>query len=368
MNRYTRYEQADPTDDADGPPWVACDESGQDGENLTSTGKILAHGSVRIDDRHAAEVVAEIRSRLRPSQQRELKFSMCLNTAGVDALAWALGDDGPLYGRAHVYLAHKPFIASAKMIDLLIEELAHAHGDDIYTDGTAVEMARTMFREGRRGLGADRFAALIESFVSLFRIRQPKGGRDKETVDGFFQLIEDYRWSCRRASVEKILHRIAAAREYAEDFQQRLAAASDDLPMLDPLIPALAQTARYWAGPGGLQGVRLLHDQQNLLRDDRIDLTLAELRAPFAEFRRFARPVSVGALVRGNSHDHASMQLADIVAGAGRAAAEAALEIRTHPVEVGLIDTIGPIIDVHSLWGDDWSWQRLTGRSATSPR
>ncbi len=70
----------------------------------------------------------------------------------------------------------------------------------------------------------------------------------------------------------------------------------------------------------------------------------------------------VGELVRGDSDQHASLQLADVIAGAGRAAAESALGIRTDATAAGFIDVMRPLIDPDSLWGDDETWKRLTGR------
>lgn len=127
------------------------------------------------------------------------------------------------------------------------------------------------------------------------------------------------------------------------------------------MIPALAQTLRFWAARPGLLGLRVLHDRQNMLTDDRIDVLLEQVRNPLPEFRAWVQPASVASFVRGESHLHPSIQLADLIAGAGRAAAEAALGVRDYPVALDLIDMVRPLIDDDSLWGDDATWIRLMG-------
>jgi hypothetical protein len=360
---YSRYERTHPTTDSDGPPWVACDESGQDGENLVATNPVLSHGSVRADDVYADEVTAVLTARLRHTQSSELKFRAFDRPLGASTLAWALGEDGPLHSRARIYLAHKPYVATGKVIDLLIEETEHAQGRDIYSSGEARVLARTLFRDGPRALGRDEFEHLIKRFVGLFRAQQPDRTGGKETVDGFFAAIEAARWRSSRRSVEQVLRRIIAARSHAEAFQVRLAAIREgDLPALDPLVPTLAQTLRYWSNQPGMSGARFLHDRQNLLTDGRIDTVLRAVKTPLPEFLRLAPPTPVGELVRGDSAHHASVQLADIVAGAGRAAAEFALRVRTDPTAGVLMKALRPSIAEESLWADDVSWERLTGR------
>lgn len=364
--RYSRYHRVGFTDDLGETPWIACDESGQDGENLAADTEVLAHGSVRYDDTQAAEVIAVLRAELPRSQRPELKFAQCDNLSGAATLAWALGSDGPLHGRAHVFLTHKLYVIMGKTIDLLVEEFEHDRGRDIYSNGEARAMARTLFRDGPRALGPAGFARLAASFVSLFRVGQLAGGDDKETIAEFFATVDQARWSCHRRNVEQLLDRIRAAQQQAEEFQRSLADSGDDnIPALDPLIPSVMQTIRFWAPPRGVRGLRVLHDRQNVLTDDRVDVLLAQLRAPLPEFRRFTPPVSVDEFVRGDSAEHPSLQLADVIAGAGRAAAEGALGVRTDPVATALIDIIGPIVAADSLWADKSSWRRMTARALT---
>lgn len=193
--RYALYNRSAPTSDTEGP-WIACDESGNDGENLVARTPVFVSGSVRSDDIRATSAIADIWAHVssRP-QPTDLKFSDIDRDAGVAALAWATGPGGPLRGRAHVYLADKRYVTAGKAIDLLIEEDEHAAGRDIYSTGEARGMARTLFTHGPRAVGRDRFDRLISALVTLFRSREPLSGRTA-AVTGFFEAAADARALC----------------------------------------------------------------------------------------------------------------------------------------------------------------------------
>src|SRR5687767_12298363 len=112
QRRYARYNQQAMTSDADGR-WIACDESGNDGENLIARTPVFVSGSVRLDDAAAASVVRALSTAVSSRQRTaEIKFSDFDSPQGVSALAWATGRGGPLRGRAHVYVADKRYVAA----------------------------------------------------------------------------------------------------------------------------------------------------------------------------------------------------------------------------------------------------------------
>src|SRR5882757_1391502 len=51
------------TVDETGPPWVAADESGSSGENLVDPRGVIAHATIRIDDRSAEPILTDLRAR-----------------------------------------------------------------------------------------------------------------------------------------------------------------------------------------------------------------------------------------------------------------------------------------------------------------
>src|SRR4051794_7080233 len=94
--------------------------------------------------------MAELRERT-GSRAAELKSDAVLRRPQV--VEWLLGPMGPPAGRAAVVLVDKQYFLVAKVVDLLIEELAHSQGEDLYAGDGARRMAWALFREGERALG-----------------------------------------------------------------------------------------------------------------------------------------------------------------------------------------------------------------------
>ncbi|MFH9957406.1 hypothetical protein ACH4OX_24780 [Streptomyces roseolus] len=76
--KYAQLNQNEPTsDDAGGGRWIACDESGWDGEQLVGRQRrFLVFASVAIDDAEAAPLINTLRKQARIQQARELKFHL----------------------------------------------------------------------------------------------------------------------------------------------------------------------------------------------------------------------------------------------------------------------------------------------------
>lgn len=99
----------------------------------------------------------------------------------------------------------------------------------------------------------------------------------------------------------------------------------------------------------------VVHDRQAVLDSATVATTLHYLRDPLPEFRRFHGPVDIDDLVQVDSRDDARIQVADLIAGMGRALGMTALErsvLPTAPLD---------FIARSSLWADDASWSQLTG-------
>lgn len=335
------------------PVLIACDESGSEGENVTNAGhRVFVHASVAVGASESAEVMARVR-RLAPSQAPEYKADQILRPMAAAAVNWLLAADGPLAGRALVYLVDKDYFVVGKIVDLLVEEVAHAAREDLYAGRRARGMALTLHREGPRALGAE-WAPLLAAFNSLMRAVQRKG--EKATVDQFFDVIERVRFRSRRRDVEGILADLWKAKPHAVAFQQRLVNDPDQPPALDPLFAAPPQTVRAWH-KRTRRPVKVVHDTYAQLTPVRVAAMIDALARPHPDFRRFAPPVPLAAVDQADSKDDPRIQLADLLAGLGRRDAAAAL--------VGNRDAaIRPFVDLDSLWSDDASWTVLTGKTA----
>lgn len=332
------------TVDGTGPVWVAADESGSSGENLVDPQSgVFAHASVRIDDKTAAPLLADLRQRAGAIQSPEAKFAQFTNRRGREALASVLAPDGALGNRVVITVADKRYLIVSKMIDLLVEELTHEQGIDLYSDGMARKLAVTLFRDGPRGLG-ELWDPLMAAFVSLARATQ-RGGGEKETVDSFFARLDQARWRCRRRSIEPLLDLLLQTRVHADDLVLSTAQRrSPAFPGMDPLVTMLPMTLHHAYADHG--PVRFLHDQQNLLTPEFVQDMLPRLWHVHPDFAGHQPRTRVAEFWTGDSRDHPSIQLADLAASAGRIVVE---DLLGNPTEIAdaLKPTVIPLIREH---------------------
>lgn len=310
---------------------IACDESGSEGEKLLGGNtEVFAHAGVLLSVEEAAECVRETRRRIR-SPATEYKANHLLRGKHRAVLVWLLGESGPIHGRARVFLVDKAFFAVRKLVDLLAGDLADARPG---RDGQAAEMAVTLYREGPRVLGAERWTAFLEAFNDVMRGRaEPELFREPATGPA--------------AGLEKV----PGVAELLGGSGERLAgflARPVTVPALDPLIPALVRAVVSWGG--GTRPVSILHDQHNGLTEERIAYLKEVLGAEHG----------LAGLRLADSFHEPRVQVADFLAGVARKIAEEELNGRG---DTELVTLLRPYVDPASIWGDERSWARLGGGS-----
>jgi hypothetical protein len=309
-----------------GPLEIACDESGSEGEKLIgTTTDVFAHASVRLSTESAMRCLQEIRRRA-PSRAVEYKAYLILRERHRAALVWLLGPTGPLHGHAHVYLVDKAYLVVSKAIELLV------------TDRPAATMAATLYREGRRAPGHDEWTSFLVASNNLMRARNRQD--TEPTVDSFFRAVDALRHTSTDGQVREILDLLRQAGPHAEALRARFLDNPDEVPPLDPLIPAIVRAVDHWSDDG--RPVSIVHDRQNVLSDKRIAY-VEELCGGAADIRL------------ADSRSDLRVQVADILAGAARKTASAELDGRGDPELTALLR---PYVDHASLWGDNPFWGR----------
>lgn len=303
--------------------------------------------------------MAEIR-RLAPSQAAEYKSKQILRPSARPAQQWLLDTSGPLAGHAMVHLVDKNYFVVGKVIDLLVEEVAHAAGVDLYVGRRARDLARALHGDGARALGKQRWDQLLAAFNSVMRIKQRNSA--KATVDEFFAVVDDARLRSTRRNVEEILAVVWAARPHAQDFQRLLTERPDSALALDPLFASLPQTVRAWH-ERTRRPIRVVHDRQDALTPGRTAELIAQLRNPPLEFRRFAPPTPLVDVVQVASESDPRVQVADLVAGIAQQVAGSELEGHAD----SRTKSLRPFVQADSLWADETSWAALTGEVARRP-
>lgn len=353
----------------DGEPmgrWIALDESGWDGDQLhgEDRSRYLTIGSVAMSDEDAADLIDGLRRTTR-IQAPELKFGTSFAKDGQSqrrkALAALLGPGGALEGRASVYVLDKHYFIVGKLIDLFVEELTYKQGLDIRNTGVARKMARDLFTEGPRALGPALFNRLLVATVAFASYKN----RDQQvSVDDFYDVVEEAWARSSRRNVTSLLGLLrttrAEAREYLDD---AFGPNASLLAALEPLIPGVAAVTGNWSRRVGR--VNILTDDQRTLTDQHLDDIADDARGlGHPEFRYISRDVSLGELLRGKSSHHPSLQLADLVAGAGFAVAKRHAGHLT-PAGEDLYPVIVPLIDPAGMLShDDPSRVAQAGASA----
>jgi hypothetical protein len=302
---------------------VACDESGYEGEKLIGANNdVFAHGSVQVDIGSADRVIREARARVR-SPATEYKANHFLRDKHRTVLEWMLGPEGPLLGRARVFLVDKAFHVVSKVVDLLL-------GSN--------EPAIILCREGRRALDPAWWHDFLVAANDLMRDKDPTA----TSVDAFFLAVSAVR---EPGSVDGILALLARSRPRAQIYRDRLHDTPAMIPGLDPLFPAIVAAIVHW-GAGGVP-VELVHDRQKTLSTQRI----ARLAQTLPDPSTFAGLRLVDSFV------DARVQLADILAGVARKISSDELNDRG---DAELTALLRPYVDPSSVWGDDRSWSMLT--------
>lgn len=332
---------------------VACDESGSDGENLLGGNTdVFAHASVRWDIESAAASIQEIRNRIR-SPAQEYKANHLLREKHRPVLTWLLGPSGPLHGHAHVHLTDKAFFVVGRAMDLLVGDATHAASAGLCQDPEAHSMAVTLYREGPRAFGPERWREFLESSNQLMRTKNLWGPRTP--VDSFFWTIDDLRRTGAEGRVDAIMERLAESRPHADSFRARLLDDPSMIPALDPLIPSIVRTVAYWSD--GTRPVSLVHDRNNTLTDERIAQLKEVFSSPHSPVPGWSPRGLLERVTLVSSRSDARVQLADFLAGVARKIASDELN---HRGDAELTGLLRPYVDDASFWGDGRSWSLLS--------
>lgn len=327
---------------------VSCDESGNEGENLTRSGsRIFTHASVSISMEVADALMSQLRQDL-GSNAAEIKSKTLLDPTNRDLLKRLLVEPR-LAANAIIHLTDKRYFVVGKMVDLIVEQVLHEDGHDIYSNGVAGDMARLLFLEGPAQLGTD-WDIAVDQFNTMLRTTVRKGS--PATLLDFYTSINAL---TPRASglFARVLRIIEAGQSEAADLIANKTKTAEDYLALDPTFAALATVVRAWHDRTNLP-VRVVHDETSLLTPKRIQAMkrgLADSAVPEAGLG----PVPLLSVSLVDSKTDSRVQIADLLAGAARMLAVDALAGGTDP----LVRQLRPHLYPEPLWGEPLSLIRL---------
>lgn len=282
-------------------PTVAFDEAGHSGGNLLDPEQpVFVLASARLSENEAVELLG--------SPGKELKFATLKRSKrGMEIILRIL--DSPLLSEDRFLISafHKPFMIVTKIVDLLVEPLAHRDGVDLYERGANIAMANVFFFCLPVFLGRDTFETLCARFVGMVRAPSSK------TVNAFYALIEEAYHAHRHEEFAADLVLLLATRRIAEEYIEDC-----DSSDLDPSIPAFFEHASVWTGRLG-SSFTIVHDQSKAIANQQVVLeavmsTTEEPAAIGYDRRKMIFPISAVGIVFRDSKECPPLQVADLLA------------------------------------------------------
>lgn len=286
---------------------IYCDEAGNSGENLLDKNQpffILASNDFTSSE--AKQLLEHVRS----PQGGEPKFKTLKKTnEGVSRLSRFFSDPRLNKHRVAANVFHKRFMVVTKMVDLIVETLAHQLGKDIYRGGMNIGMSNMLYYCLPAFCGKEATDQFLASFVDLMR------NRSESHVTAYFESGKNLLENCSDDNFKETLFWFVEPKFFEHWFKGIYDLA------LDPAIPALFQHINTW-GIRKENRFRVIHDRSKPILASEKDfhdmMAMSEEQSKMVGYdrRKFAFPLRAESLEQGDSLEHPQLQIADICAGA----------------------------------------------------
>ena len=283
------------------------DESGNSGQNLLDAQQpVFVLAAVHLGDADASRLA----SMLAGGADEAHYTRMRKRPGGQERILQVVGDSALAPDSVRVSALHKPFMAVAKLVDLLLEPIVAAAGRDLYADGSHLELSNMLFALGPDACPRS-WQPLMESFVRFVW---------RGTSEGATRLSGLLAQATREAEhhpvgelLEMMPHdeRLLLAWHGRED-------GDDPADALDPALAATVEQARWWGtrlGP-----FLLVYDESKLV--GRWSARLLALSDPAVAAEYAVTPTNrmpalpLAGLAPAISQDSPAVQVADLLAGA----------------------------------------------------
>jgi hypothetical protein len=283
---------------------IYCDESGNTGAALLDPAQpafALASNNFNVEE--AKELMALVQS-----NAAEPKFSSLKASAkGVEKLVAFLKHELLTPDRVVLTVDHKEYMVVAKIIDVLVEHMAHRDGINLRERGGNIAEANLLFYSTRVFSDKKAFDAMLTNFVTM--IRRP----GKESIDRFYYWAgRVFRSLGERASlVAPILY----SRQEIGPILELNGPTS-----IDPAVTNVVHHCHEW-GQRLPDGFDVVHDQSKPVYADRAVFAAfmdksVEPRLIGTDRRKFYFPLRARSLTFGASHEIPQLQISDLIAGA----------------------------------------------------
>ena len=326
------------------PPLViACDESGNDGENnLGGNSSVFVHASVSIPVDVAQGLMDEVRMKT-CSRAAELKSRTLLQARNRSVAEWLL-QHPELADRASLVFVHKEFFTVAKLFDSTAEEVAHSLGVDLYANGGALSAATILYFTAPGAFGPP-WHSLLRAFEAF--LRAPDAGTARHRLG---RLTGEFRelLAGSDSPIRQLLEPVFIGIEHLEELSELQLGngIAERLRTADPLLAGVGATVSEWGTRSG-RPIAVVHDEAKELTAARIQWLKDYLRHPEMVVESNAGlGVEVTDFILVDSKTDPRVQVADLLAGLGRVVAERSAVGEEH----SLLSSVGSFQSGLSIW------------------
>lgn len=161
---------------------IYIDECGYTGEDLFNLQQpIFVLSSLRLSEQQCDDLKQKHFGKI---QAKELKHSQLSRRTGQQKMVISfLKDLAEEEKNIKFAIAHKKYVLVTKMVDLLIETMAHLDGIDIYKDGANIAYSNLLYFMMKDVAGKKIFNKLLLNFQRMIR------ERTVESYDNFFRIF-----------------------------------------------------------------------------------------------------------------------------------------------------------------------------------
>ena len=210
-------------------PVVYVDESANSGQNLLDPHQpVFTVAGVHLPDDLAASIVDEVRGQL-PRNLREPKYtSLAGSSRGRKSLMNAFLRLPE--GSVRTYLVHKRFMVMTKIVDVIVEPMAHRDGYNLYEGKETLALADMMHLGGPVLGDADAYDRMLHAFVNWVR--------QKATTDELYAAVTALKSSVQNEQFAEWVEVLEYCRPAADETAAEIAS-QGHRDELDPAIPSL---------------------------------------------------------------------------------------------------------------------------------
>ncbi|MXW48846.1 MAG: DUF3800 domain-containing protein [Gammaproteobacteria bacterium] len=285
---------------------VSFDESGNTGADLLNPDQpVFALASICLSHDQAQKLLAPLQT----VQTQETKFSRLRRTsAGRKSIVELLKDQALPNYYPKISVVHKRFMVVTKIVDLLVETLAHEDGLDLYKDGANIAMSNLHFYCMPVFCGEGRTKTFLRRFVEM--IRQ----RTSQSVKRFYTSARLIFENCQDQEYKSSLSPILLSERVVTTVLP-----NNNKNSVDPAIPTFFQHCAWWGEQLGAP-FDTLHDESKPILQEKESLEMFMSQTEDAttigyDRRKFQFPLRARSIAFGKSSRDSRLQVADVLAG-----------------------------------------------------